>query len=254
MALQWIASAHEFWLQPQRYRVSVGQEFSIKFLVGENFEGEPWVLKPEKVEKLEWHSLKGMQTITKQINYQGPKNLSLKFPAEGTQLLYFQSKDSFIELEGEKFNAYLKEDGLDDILELRTKNNQLDQPAREHYGRYAKVLMQTGSQTDDTYKKKVGARLEIIPLKNPYALQTGDYLTCQLLFEGKPAAHRMLKVWNKIDGKTFLQNIYSEKDGTITFPLNAKGVWMVSTVRMIPSDRPESDWKSMWASLTFGIE
>ena len=220
---QLAATAHEFWLQAKKYRFAISEEVAFDFLVGENFEGEPWDLKPEKIDRIEWHAASGSQKINNLLRFSEPEKLKLKFSKEGTNLIYFQSKDAFIELEGEKFNAYLKEDGLDDIYDQRKKTNTLNKPAREHYGRYAKILVQCGTSTDDTFKKKVGTRLEIIPLQYPYTLTTGDYLACQILFDGKPSPHQMVKVWNKIPSRTFLQNIYTEKDGTIRFPINAKG-------------------------------
>lgn len=251
---QFLSLAHEFWLSPKKFSVAVGEEVGIDFLVGENFEGEPWDVQLSRVVKLEHYQLSQMKSLMTTLKPSEKEKLKLKFSTEGTQLIYFQSQDSFIELEAEKFNAYLKEDGLEDTYDQRKRTNTLDKPAKEYYSRFTKVLLQAGNKVDDTYRKKVGARLEIVPLQNPYALQKGDYLQCQVLIDGKPALHQMVKVWNKVTGRTFLQNIYTEKDGTIKFPINAQGPWMVSTVKMIPSEKPDADWRSMWASLTFGIQ
>ncbi len=173
---------------------------------------------------------------------------------EGTQLITMQSNYAFIELEAEKFNDYLKEDGLENIYELREKNNELAKPSKEFYGRFVKLLVQTGDKVTDTYKKKIGTPVEIIPNKNPYATKSGDYLSCLILVNGKTAINQLVKVWNKIGNTTFLQNMYTEKDGTITFPLNSKGPWMVSTVKMITSEKPGADYQSMWSSLVFEIQ
>jgi uncharacterized GH25 family protein len=115
-------------------------------------------------------------------------------------------------------------------------------------------LAQVGDKKDDTFRKKIGLRIEIIPNQNPYLLKSGDYLQCLVLFDGKPSAHQMVKVWNKIGNTTFQQNNYTENDGTIKFPISSKGPWMVSTVKMIPSEKPGADWQSFWSSLVFGIE
>jgi uncharacterized GH25 family protein len=75
-----------------------------------------------------------------------------------------------------------------------------------------------------------------------------------VLFNGKPLIEQMVKVCNKINTITFLQNMYTEKDGTIKFPLSSKGPWMVSTVKMIESTMPGADYQSMWSSLVFEIQ
>jgi uncharacterized GH25 family protein len=173
---------------------------------------------------------------------------------QGTHLIALQSNKAFIELEAEKFNAYLAEDGLDNIVKHRQEQNEAGNPAREHYQRFAKLLLQGGTTTDEVYKRSVGFPIEIIPETNPYKLKSGDYLGCRVLFDNKPLAHQMVKVWSIVGNRTFLQNMYTENDGTIKFPISSTGPWMVSTVKMLPSEGKEVDYESMWASLVFGID
>jgi uncharacterized GH25 family protein len=172
----------------------------------------------------------------------------------GTKLIAMQGKASFIQMNGTKFNQYLEEDGLDNIIEWRKKNGQDTVGAKEFYARYAKLIVQSGSLLDNTWKQVVGHRLEIIPDANPYSLKAGDYLGCKVLYEGKPSPHTMVKVWGHVGNKIFLQNAYTENDGTVKFPISANGPWMISCVRMEKSKDPKADWESSWASLTFGIE
>lgn len=224
------------------------------FMVGENFEGELWDLKKNKIEKLELSHLNKNIDLRPQVKTDAKEKLRYKFVEDGTYLLSMQSNRAYVELEAEKFNNYLNEDGLENVLDIRTKTNTLDKPSKEFYSRYLKLLVQAGNKTDDTFKKKTGMRIEIIPNQNPYLLKSGDYLQCFVLFDGKPSAHQLVKVWNKIGNTTFQQNNYTENDGTIKFPISSKGTWMVSTVKMIPSEKLDADWESFWSSLVFGIE
>ena len=248
-----IVQAHEFWLQPAKFRVAIGETIKLDFMVGESFTGEFWDLKKHKAEKMELHRLGGVRDLAKDVKPTQGNNLVFKADQEGTYLFSLQSNAAYIELEGEKFNDYLKEDGLDYILDERTKSGSLSKKSTEFYSRYAKTLVQAGNKTDDTYKKKLGLRYEIIPDQNPYTLKAGDHLQCRVLFEGKPAAHAMVKVWNKVNDTTFLQNIYTENDGTMRFPISASGPWMVSSVKMIHSEKDGAEYHSLWASLVFGI-
>lgn len=169
-------------------------------------------------------------------------------------MITMESNNAYIELEPEKFNEYLKEDGLDYISEERQKLGEQNKNSRELYRRYAKLLVQVTDRTDDTYKKETGMRLEIVPLQNPYELKTGDHLDCKVLYERKPAAHALVKVWTHIGNRIFLQNIYTEDDGTIRFPVSNKGAWMVSSVKMLRSTSDKAEWQSLWSSLVFEIE
>lgn len=254
VVLAGLANAHEFWLKPQKYRYSVGENLIIDLMVGENFSGELWDMTRHKVEKLELYTTAGKRDMTKEVKPTKGKNVAYKVLAEGTHLFALKSNAAFIELEAEKFNDYLKEDGLENIIERRTKKGETDKPAKEFYTRYAKLIVQSGSRNDELYKRKVGLKHEIIPLNNPSLLKSGDYMECRVLFNNEPARHQLVKVWNIIGNRTFLQNIYTEDDGSIKFPISNAGPWMVSTVRMEPSENPQADYESSWASLVFGIE
>lgn len=249
-----LVTAHEFWLQPGKFRYEVGETWTVDFMVGESFTGEFWDMKRHQAEKLQLHSVAGSVDLLQNVKKTNGRNISAKLEKEGTYLLTMQSNAAFLELGGKEFNAYLKEDGMDYILEERKNANALEASAKEHYTRFAKLIIQSGSKTDDTFKKRVGMRIEIIPQQNPYALKQGDYLQCLVFFDGKPMPHTLVKVWNRLNGRTFLQNIYTENDGSVKFPISAGGSWMVSTVRMIKAEKPGADWQSLWASLVFGIE
>ncbi len=248
------AGAHEFWLLPKKYHYKVGEEMNVDFMVGENFTGEFWDLKRHRAEEVQVVSAYGKKSLISVVKPTAGNNLAYKFTNEGTHLFSLVSNTAYIELDAPKFNEYLQEDGLENISFLRKKNNQTDQRARENYTRYAKLLVQSGTVTDEVYKRKLGLKVEIIPLSNPYTLKTGDYLECEIQFEGKSLPHQLVKIWNYVGNRVFLQNAYTENDGRIKFPISASGPWMVSFVKMMPSQKENIDYESSWASLVFGIE
>ncbi len=249
-----LADAHEFWLQPKKYRYKVGEEMRVDFMVGENFTGELWDMRRHAVETMQMISAYGKKDLIKDVKATAGNNLTYKFANEGTHLFAMTSNAAYIELDAEKFNAYLEEDGLENITFLRKKKNEMNKPSRENYSRHAKLMVQSGDRTDDVYKRKVGFRVEIIPLANPYTLKPGDYLDCEILFDGKPVPHQLVKIWSFINNRAFLQDAYTENDGKIKFPISNSGPWMVSFVKMTESDKPNIDYESMWASLVFGID
>jgi len=249
-----LAQAHEFWMESVKFFYKTGEKAVINFRVGENFEGEAWSLKKNRLEKLDVYQLAQKTDLRMTVKEGVKNNLEIPLKTEGTYLVVMQSNNAFIELDGEKFNAYLKEDGLDYILDERTKAGTLDKPSKENYSRHTKLLLQAGTKTDDTFKKRVGLPYEIIPMQNPYTLKAGDYLECQLMVNGRVAPHALVKVWNRIEGTTFLQNIYTENDGTIKFPISAAGTWMVSSVHMMKSPVAAADYQSLWTSLVFVVK
>lgn len=254
LALVTFVQAHEFWMQPDKFVYIPGEKLLVGFKVGENFMGEPWNLKVDRIARLE------LRQLTKSTSLLGivrdtTKNGEITIPLTdgGTHMVLLQSKNSFIELEAEKFNDYLKEDGLDDIYALRKKTNTLNVPSREFYARYSKLLVQVGGHTDETFKLVAGFPIEIIPERNPYDLKRGDAVRFKILFEGKPIFGAKVKVWNRFDNRTTIQNIYTEKDGMIETHISNPGRWMVSVVKMVPSKQEGAEWQSYWGSLVFGV-
>ncbi|MBL7850947.1 MAG: DUF4198 domain-containing protein [Cyclobacteriaceae bacterium] len=254
VALGMASVAHEFWLLPKKFRFKVGEEMQVAFLVGENFQGEPWNLARHKVERLEVHTGITVKKLADKVRPDKGKNLSYTFDREGTHLLALESNFAFLEQPADSFKMYLEEDGLENILDERRRTGRSGERAREFYKRFAKVIVQCGTKLDNSFRRSAGFRYEIFPLANPVSLKPGDYLDCQVMWEGKPAPHAMVKVWSHVGNRIFLQNIYTEKDGTIRFPVSSPGPWMVSSVKMIPSEQEGADYQSFWASLVFDIQ
>jgi uncharacterized GH25 family protein len=248
-----LAEAHEFWLEPQKFVFQVGEKAIISFKVGENFMGETWDLKRHRVERLESYHL-GKSVDYKTSVKEGEKgNVEIPLAEEGTHLVVMQSNNAFIKLDAKKFNEYLKEDGLDYIAAMRQKSNTQNDSSKEFYSRHAKLLLQAGGKTDNTHAKAIGLPIEIIPELNPYSLKKGDVNRYKVLFQGKPLFGVLVKVWNRYNNTTAIQNIYTEKDGTIEVRVSNSGVWMISAVKMVPSTEKGADWQSYWGSLVFGV-
>jgi uncharacterized GH25 family protein len=140
------------------------------------------------------------------------------------------------------------------VYDQRKKANTLTKPSKEFYSRHTKLLLQVGDVKDDTYKKVAGLPIEIVPDRNPYSLKKGDLIRFKILWQGKPLFGTKVKVWNRFDNRTTIQNIYTEQDGTMETHISNPGAWMVSVVTMVPSKKEGADWESYWGSLVFGVK
>ncbi len=248
-------TSHEFWLAPNSYRIRPGSMVSLHLLVGEDFQGDLWGARTRRTQSLLFIGQGHQEDLTAQALASDSLPIQFKCKKSGTYLLAMRSNNSFLELEGEKFNAYLEEDGIENILALREQRGELDQPARELYQRCAKSLLQVGKKKDETYNKITGMPLDIIPLQNPYRLQPGDTLPVKILFEGTPLPHAVVRTWHKTNkSETRNQNYRTNAAGIAEIPLDARGYWMISLVRMIENSSKEaSDYQSYWGSLTFEL-
>jgi uncharacterized GH25 family protein len=248
-------SAHEFWLNPQKFIYKRMEKVNIRFLVGENFEGENWIGNNERIRSLKLYYGGVSDDLSQFITDAEGDSIEYVMLDEGTNLISFNSNNSFINIEPGKFNEYLKEDGLLNALEYRKQNNEMGCNGREFYQRCAKTLLQVGDIKDQTFGITTSMPIDIIPLSNPYQLNNKDLFRVKIFYKGSPLRNALVKTWHRIKNKTEKKDLRTDSKGEIVFPVNTNGRWMISTVKMERLfDNPVCDWQSYWGSLTWGYE
>ena len=161
--------AHEFWLQPSKFIYKMGDVANIKFNVGENFTGDNWVGNHDKINQLLHVSPKGLATdISERLGNNKGDSVQLSIMEEGTHMILFNSKNSFIKLKAEKFNNYLKEDGLQTAIDYRKLHNEDSLEGKEYYQRSVKTILQCGNATTNKCTRRTQLPLDIVPEINPY--------------------------------------------------------------------------------------
>lgn len=252
------AAAHEFWLLPPRFFVAPGSRLNLHVFVGENFTGARWPGKPSRLASFVHYTPTDTIDLAQSATQTDTLSTSVDLPEPGVHLLSFSTTNAFLELDADKFNAYLQDDGLERIISLRQQRNETNQPGRELYRRCAKTLVQVGPSTAATsqpYRWATGQALEILPEQNPYALKADASITCLVLYNGKPLPATQVQVWQRVAGQpTRVSTLHTNKNGRVLFRLSGAGNYMVSSVYMEAApDRKAADWQSTWATLTFGI-
>lgn len=247
-------AGHEFWIQPQRFHFKSGQAVRIRFQVGENFEGENWSGNRASMNDIRLHFAEYTDDIKNLLSDStNGDSLTVQFFDEGTVLASCQSVNKFIQLEPEKFLEYLKEDGLAETIKLREEYNETDSAGRELYQRNIKSLLQIGTVIDSNYKKATELPVDIIPLSHPYLIKKKQHFRAKVLFEGKPLAEQMVKLWHRSKGVTEKQDLRTNSEGIIEMEIHPKGQWMLSTVKMVRlQDDSTANWQSYWGSFTWG--
>ena len=256
LILGWLtlAQAREYWLQPDKFMYQPGDNLLLGLSAGENFIGNPWNIGKQAITRLEHYQMGKSSNLIPLIKDGDRNQLTIPLREEGTHLILMESNNAFIERESERFNEFLKDEGLDEVYDQRQKTNTLNNPGKEFYSCHTKLLVQVGGRKDETYKKSDGFPVEIIPEQNPYTLKKGDPLRFKIMQQGKPLFGVRVKVWNRFNNRTTLQNIYTEKNGVIETRISNPGPWMVTVVKMVPAKQQGAAWQSYRMSLVFGIE
>lgn len=249
------ASSHEFWMVPGNFVLPPGGKTSLTVASGEDFRGAKVSFSAPVVASLRHYSLGNVTDLRPRIPANAElRELPLVFAQPGTHLIAFDTNPSSILLSAEKFQAYLRDEGLEFIAKKREAAGTAATAGRERFRRNIKTLIQVGGQTDATYKLRTGQRLEIVPLVNPFTKRAGDEMGFQVLFDGKPLSGALIQAWHKQGGQTSIVKAKTDARGRVGVALALPGVWMVSVVHMVPArNTPDYDWDSYWGNLTFAL-
>lgn len=252
------ATAHDYWLEPERFFVGVGDKINLRLFLGEGLRSEEErPFQKERTVSFRLISEKESRDLMA-VGEDGKMPVAqLSFAREGNYLVEMVRNASTIKLDADKFNEYLVEEGLQNIIAERKRSGEDKREGRERYTRYLKSLLQAGAKRDNTYSKILGHRLEIIPLANPYGLKRGDAFRVRILFKGKPLTGATVEAFRRDGGSMVSQNAATDSRGEAGFKFDGGGAWNVRLVHMrrcAGVDCGEIDWESFWASLTFGAK
>jgi uncharacterized GH25 family protein len=250
------AIAHDQWLEVEPFRAATGSRAKVYLLVGEHYaQAEPVRIR-DRGRLKRFAFLSGAGTINllpRTREDQEPIVLIEDLGKGGTSMIVAEISPREIELEASKFQEYLLEERLIDILASRAEKHAEDAPGRERYSRSMKAIFQVGGAIDAWVVKPIGQELEIVPAVNPYAIKPGGALTVQVLFRGSPLVKRAVTAANRHRANIRTRTVRTDSDGRATFTLDRSGDWMIRLVHVEESRELGVDWRSWWSSLTFQI-
>ncbi len=112
-------AAHDFWIEPSTFEPPLDSVVRVGLRVGPGFDAEPVARNSEAIESFFVAGPSGRANV---IGMDGvnPAGLFL-VSAPGTLLLGYRSKPSPLKLAAAPFEKYLKEEGLERIIETRAR-------------------------------------------------------------------------------------------------------------------------------------
>ncbi len=259
LALVLVASpalAHDFWLQPTRFQVAPSAPLEATFLVGHAALRERWQ-NNDRI--LVMKSFFGRRSTDLRGDLRtGKADLVTRITTPGLHVLGMQSNFAFSELPGIRFDDYAKEEGLPLIIAARRRAGNPAKAGRERYSRRAKSLVQIGvptasNQTQAT--QPIGLKLEIVPDRNPYALDASRILPVHVLYNGRRLANATVKLTNLGNDAKPVAVAITDRAGRARFRIPARGNWLLNVVWGVPvAGNPRFDFDTTFSSLTFGYD
>ena len=244
--------AHDFWIEPSSYQVPVGGKVTIRFRVGEHFRGDPLPLDPQRVVVFS-HLGPKTETPVKGVPGLDPAGVAT-LDEPGLHLIAYRGTSTSITLDPQEFEAYLRQEGLERIIEERSRRNESNAPGRELFARCVKSLLRTpGSGEETGFDRVLGFPAELVPDTNPYHLEVGDELSLRVRSKGRPLAGALVTAYPHAEPSEPVQQ-RSDANGRVTLRLDRAGPWLIKSVHMERLEESEqAHWQSWWASLTFEL-
>jgi len=249
------ATAHEYWLLPDRFVAPAGDAIAIAHRVGTGWPGETLPRSAARIVRFGLVDRLGERPIEGVEGADPAGATALRRP--GAAFAVYRSRPSSVRLEAEAFESYLREEGLDAVIASRAASGESAQPGLEIFSRNAKALLTAtgGVAARDArlLHRPVGLDLELVAETDPRRAAAGAPLVMRLLFHGKPLAGALVKAIPK-DGNERRVAGRTGADGRVRLALAEPGVWLLSAVHMV--DAPAASgarWESLWSSLTFEV-
>lgn len=173
----------------------------------------------------------------------------------GTSVFGVSTRPNQLKISGKEFTAYLREEGLTEVIDARRKAGIGADSASEKYAKHVKAIVQVGNDRTDSYAAVLGYPAELIPLDNPYALKRGGTLRVRALVNGTPVPSLTLLAGGRSTGGARLpvQTVRTGADGEATIRIHRQGHYYVKFISMVKVTGGTTDYESNWATLTFQI-
>jgi hypothetical protein len=242
--------AHDLWIEPTTFSPEPGAIVGARLRVGQDFLGDPVPRDPALIDEFVVVDNEGRRPLVGRAGAD-PAGL-LRVAAPGLLIVGYSSHPSVLDLTAEKFNQYLKEEGLDAVAALRARRGQTG-GAREIFSRCAKSLVLAGPPDATQGDRSLGFTLELTAARNPYTMPPGQELPVRLTYEGRPLTGALVVAISRANPSDKL-TARSNRDGRVRFRLTRPGAWLIKAVHMIEAPAGTgADWASYWASLTFEL-
>lgn len=245
------ALAHEFWIEPQSYRVTGDEPVAADLMNGETFKGA---------------RLPYFQTRTKRFDivsgdtvapYQGRMGdlpaLTFQPVEPGLLAIVHETKpETLVYKTWEKFDVFAQHKGFANIRVRHAERGLPFEDFAERYSRHAKALIAVGAGAGSD--RALGLETEFVAQDNPYTMAAGA-LPVLLLYQGKPRANAQVEVFERgQDGSVSVFLTQTDAGGRVNIPVKSGREYLLDAVVLRAADPDDGAvWETLWAALTFAV-
>lgn len=243
-----IGFSHELWLEPKKFNLLPNQKLEAHIKVGQNLNGDSFPYISAETSKLNLFLNKTkIQLKHRDGDYPA---IQVNLNKRGTYILTYESTPEILKYENfEKFTLFLQEQGLWDKRIFVPTNDII-----ESYTRFAKSIIQVGDSYGADFKSDL--LFELVakdPIKN---FKTRSNILVKLFYDNQPYQNSQISIFRLHQNKLDIYKVVTNNRGEAKIPTKEGGIFLLSSVYLsnIAQSKTESQWKSLWASLTFEIK
>ncbi|WP_167796612.1 DUF4198 domain-containing protein [Serratia proteamaculans] len=240
------ALAHEFWIVPHDPVMKSNEKVVFELRIGSGLPGKKTARIPGLIKTFSAWDTRGSVEVDGHDNSFVVGHLDTR--VSGATVAGLRTNQAKITLPASEFEAYLHEEGLTKIIDMRKKEGESILPSVEMFSRCAKSIILVDGESNG-FDHILGMPLELIPLTDPLHFSPEKPFTLQLLQDGRPFAGAQVKA--QIPGTQPIKlTAITDEQGKVSFTLPKTGFWLFSTVDMQRSTDLNADWDSLWSSLS----
>ena len=248
-------SAHEFWIEPQKFQVESGDVMEIDLKNGQNFVGTRLSYFESQFTRFD---LAQGNTINPAEGRTGDSP-ALTAIADQDGLLVILHETTPNTLKYKEWAKFAKFAAHKDFPDAEADHNAAGWPRedfRESYTRHVKSLVAVGSGAGAD--RNYGMKTEFVALTNPYSKDFDGQMRVQVLLDNAPRPNAQVEVFQRVsaNGDVIITVERTDAQGIATIPVSPGDDYMFDAVVLKPfsGDGPEDVvWQTLWAALTFQV-
>ena len=238
---------HEFWISPERYQVSDGENIVAHLRVGQDFRGASLAYIPTNIARFEMVNGDESLDVTARIGDRPAMNIVA--PSEGLWIVVHETTEfNLVYDDWEKFGAFVKHKDLSGTLALHAERGLPQIGFSEDYRRFAKSLIGVGKGLGQD--RSIGLLTEIVALANPYIDDTSSGVPVLVLLEGAPRADAQVEIFEKSSsGEVTSFTTRTNDVGQALIAVRPGHEYLIDSVTMRPIEAGDATVTPVWRSL-----
>ncbi|KIC48730.1 DUF4198 domain-containing protein [Tateyamaria sp. ANG-S1] len=247
------ATAHEFWIEPERYQVPPSAQIVARLKNGEEFEGVNLSYFERRIARFDVVVGDTIRPVEARMG-DNPA-LDVPGPVEGLVIVVHETTPSLLTYrEWAKFQKFADHKDFPNIAARHADNRFPEPPFKERYTRHAKSLIAVGDAIGTD--RALGLKTEFIALTNPYAPDFDGIMQVQVTLDGEVRADAQVEVFDRAPDNSVTITLHrTDESGIAAIPVTPGHDYLFDAVAIAPTPDADTDavWDTYWAALTFAV-